>query len=181
MQKRWSSDSPCGSTTLLHKPFNRAAMAAASSSRIVPGDGPVSEEPEKTFEQQIVEAWEKLNLLTLGKFSPTKASPNPFLRLFADGGGIRGLWTLLVLKMLMYFIAEEEERLSPDNDNDCHSFYPQNFPANVSHLEMNTVENTRLESLDHTQSHQQFKAWDAEKRFLPCHYFDYIGGTSTGG
>ena len=45
---------------------------AESSHRIDP-DKPVIEEPEKTEGQQIVEAWEKFNLLTLGKFSPSKA------------------------------------------------------------------------------------------------------------
>ena len=99
------------------------------------------------------------------------------LRLFTDGGGIRGLWTLLVLKLLMALIAEEEESLSTD-EHEHHSFYPQNFPANVSHLDMNEGESTRLY---HIQSHEEYKAWDREKRYLPCHYFDYIGGTSTGG
>jgi hypothetical protein len=150
---------------------------AESSSKIVPGVEPVSEEPEKTLDQQIAEAWETFNLLTLGKFNLTKACCDPFLSLLADGGGIRGLWSLLVLLKLMGIIAEEEENLATD-DSERHSFYPQDFPANVSHLDMNEEESQRLY---HIQSHEEYKAWDRERRYLPCHYFDYIGGTSTGG
>ncbi|KAL9066172.1 MAG: hypothetical protein Q9157_007232 [Trypethelium eluteriae] len=62
-----------------------------------------------------------------------------------DGGGIRGIWTLLALESLMDFIAQVEldpqhylwdcEELSPTDDLQQaeHSFAPLDFPDNVSH------------------------------------------------
>lgn len=74
----------------------------------------------------------------------------------------------------MEYIAEEEEAYEDDS---FHSFHPQVFPSNVSHV-MTEKENNRL---DHFDSHEHFKALESNKRYLPCHYFDCIGGTSTGG
>ncbi|KAI1850224.1 hypothetical protein JX266_004082 [Neoarthrinium moseri] len=71
-----------------------------------------------------------------------------------DGGGIRGYWSLLALKALM----EEVQKVEKERDEGTHSsFAPCAEPERVSHL--------RSEEYTH---------------FLPCHYFDYIGGTSTG-
>lgn len=73
---------------------------------------------------------------------------------WADGGGVRGYWSLLVLQALMEKIQERENQL----DGSCqHSFHPCPSPTSVSHLPQPYF-----------------------NPFLPCHYFDYIGGTSTG-
>ena len=75
-------------------------------------------------------------------------------------------------------IADVEEERSTEENDDCHSFYPQGFPDHVSHVTRSEEEGNRLDRL---HSHEHFKALDKEKRYLPCHYFDYMGGTSTGG
>ncbi|KAI0016706.1 FabD/lysophospholipase-like protein [Xylariomycetidae sp. FL0641] len=86
------------------------------------------------------------------------ANPNgPWLQkivLSFDGGGIRGYWSLLVLQYLMKAIRDKEAEGNPTRS----SFSPCEEPPNVSH------------HLSHKYTH-----------FLPCHYFDYVGGTSTGG
>ncbi|KAI6090917.1 FabD/lysophospholipase-like protein [Hypoxylon rubiginosum] len=86
-----------------------------------------------------------------------------------DGGGVRGFYSLLFLQKLMQHIQLREESLGPIQQDDdpikehntsrhVTSFSPCTEPPNVSHLE------------------------DGEYTpYLPCHYFDYITGTSTGG
>ncbi|KAI0860405.1 acyl transferase/acyl hydrolase/lysophospholipase [Xylaria cubensis] len=76
------------------------------------------------------------------------------IALSLDGGGIRGYWSLLVLGELMKLIkVEEESRHRPARS----SFHPYDEPRNVSRISQ-----------------------ALETPFLPCHYFDYVGGTSTG-
>ncbi|KAI1377436.1 FabD/lysophospholipase-like protein [Hypoxylon crocopeplum] len=85
-----------------------------------------------------------------------------------DGGGVRGYYSLLFILRLMQYIGKEENRLGMAHENNADtpganekritSFYPCDEPNNLSHLDDN----------EYTP-------------FLPCHYFDYIAGTSTGG
>ncbi|KAK4162953.1 acyl transferase/acyl hydrolase/lysophospholipase [Cladorrhinum sp. PSN259] len=77
-----------------------------------------------------------------------------------DGGGIRGYYSLLQLRKLMECIAEEERNVQQSRSEPAEfisSFSPLPVPPNVSHS--NPPDLTP---------------------FLPCHYFDYISGTSTG-
>ncbi|OTB05864.1 hypothetical protein M426DRAFT_21595 [Hypoxylon sp. CI-4A] len=96
---------------------------------------------------------------------------NPWLSkhvLTFDGGGVRGYFSLLLVQILMQYIAiEEGNRARNDRDSLSHmsieeepvsSFSPCKEPSNLSH-----------------RSDKSYTP------FLPCHYFDYIGGTSTGG
>ncbi|KAK4224833.1 acyl transferase/acyl hydrolase/lysophospholipase [Podospora fimiseda] len=97
-----------------------------------------------------------------GDNHPDQEGWNKINVLTFDGGGTRGFYSLLHLNKLMELIAEEEERLGPLSDTLgppqlLSSFSPLEAPANVSHR--NPPEVTP---------------------FLPCHYFDYISGTSTG-
>ncbi|MCJ1394988.1 hypothetical protein MMC18_007869 [Xylographa bjoerkii] len=82
--------------------------------------------------------WERLNLLSI------------------DGGGIRGLSSLLILSELMKKIEGLE-----------HSAEPRATASTDSPL----IEPGRTKA-GMTRSNSDF---------LPCHYFDYIAGTSTGG
>ncbi|KAL6171038.1 hypothetical protein ACJQWK_03983 [Exserohilum turcicum] len=84
-----------------------------------------------------------------------------------DGGGIRGYWTLLVLGRLMEAIAREDARqagrLHPGRSD---SFWPDEFPPNVAQREGRPVPYQQL---------------SATQKYLPCHYFDFMCGSSTGG
>jgi hypothetical protein len=76
--------------------------------------------------------------------------------IFADGGGIRGYWQLLVLQRLMEEIAKTETTSEAKANSSLHPLKPE-------------IPTTQQDSSDSTDA------------FLPCHYFDFIGGSSTGG
>ena len=80
-----------------------------------------------------------------------------------DGGGIRGLSSLFILKELMSRIEVTEQ--------------------NMDHSIRSSVDPPSLASSPpaiHSHGESRSSA-DPRSSFLPCHYFDYIGGTSTGG
>ncbi|KAL9025382.1 MAG: hypothetical protein Q9196_005780 [Gyalolechia fulgens] len=90
-----------------------------------------------------------------------------------DGGGIRGYGSLLVIQELMNKIGDEERRLDElegKKGKTKSSFAPGAYkpiipdPATNPRFEASDTEGLRNSSL-----------------FLPCHYFDYAVGTSTGG
>ncbi|KAF2973369.1 hypothetical protein GQX73_g231 [Xylaria multiplex] len=88
-------------------------------------------------------------------------APGPWFQKVAlsfDGGGVRGYWSLLVLQHLMLVIKEFE---TAEDGTIRSSFHPCEKPDNVS----------QLSNLNNAAAYTPF---------LPCHYFDYIGGTSTG-
>ena len=94
----------------------------------------------------------------------------------ADGGGIRGYWSLLALEKLMEFVAAEEEKL---NDGEVlHSFDPETLPPNVSQVPLTEEEQRHIQSLG--LSEHPIGRVPPTHRYLPCHYFDQIGGSSTG-
>ena len=70
-----------------------------------------------------------------------------------DGGGIRGYSSLLILKCLMKHIKEREQ----EHDSRTRASW-----------------NSLLLESDGVKA-------DEHPEFLPCHYFDYIAGTSSGG
>lgn len=74
---------------------------------------------------------------------------------------MRGYWSLLVLQHLMQVIRDVEIDCNGATKS---SFHPCQKPDHVSHL-------TNQDNLDNQAEYTPF---------LPCHYFDYIGGTSTG-
>ena len=109
----------------------------------------------------------------------------------ADGGGIRGYWSLLVLEKLMKFIAIEEERIADeeeegdeeiDEEKDGkkvhHSFWPQPLPDNVSQVPPDSDVKRELAEAHNPEARR--RAIPAAQRYLPCHYFDFICGSSTG-
>ena len=91
-----------------------------------------------------------------------------------DGGGIRGYSTLLIIKELMRKVAQLETKQPVINDDPSSgpadsSFYP------VSPITCVTTDDAGLRQAQTNSVASETSAW------LPCHYFDYIAGTSTGG
>ncbi|TAQ86448.1 hypothetical protein B7494_g5222 [Chlorociboria aeruginascens] len=85
-----------------------------------------------------------------------------------DGGGIRGLYSLYILKYLMNLIRFIEDNHVDGKGNQApakSSFYPLKQPQHASH----------------TPSSSDNDDEGIQGVYLPCHYFDYICGTSTGG
>ena len=100
-----------------------------------------------------------------------------FSHLYADGGGIRGYWSLLALKKLMGYIATEEGRL--EDEEVLHSFHPRNWPDYVSQIPSNAIDEWR--NINNAgDAVGRCRAMHKTRRFLPCHYFDFICGSSTG-
>ena len=93
----------------------------------------------------------------------------------ADGGGIRGYWSLLALEKLMEFIAEAEEKWDAKI---YHSFYPQKWPKDVSQIPLTDEQQSRSDEL--TSEEDKARLLPCARRYLPCHYFDNICGSSTG-
>jgi hypothetical protein len=84
----------------------------------------------------------------------------------------------------MKAIAREERRLAEEEepqriDEGIHSFHPQAFPDNVTQVPFNKQEQ---DGIAKAKSHgkPECTALRDSRKFLPCHYFDYICGTSTG-
>lgn len=78
-----------------------------------------------------------------------------------DGGGVRNFSSLLILQELMRVVGERERLLNPDAKSSAYSPLVKQVPDS------------------------QATPFKGSKRpalgYLPCHYFDYVSGTSTGG
>lgn len=85
-----------------------------------------------------------------------------------DGGGIRGYSALLIIQALMKEIEALET--SHSDGQASSSFHPLPPAPNIA------TDDKSVESEDPVEPSQtESSPW------LPCHYFDYMAGTSTGG
>ena len=77
-----------------------------------------------------------------------------------DGGGVRGYSSLLILEQLMETIATLERSTDPEATSSAYSRLVDCLPETHLPPILNDTKPT--------------------ERYLPCHYFDYVSGTSTG-
>ncbi|KAL9013546.1 MAG: hypothetical protein Q9173_001758 [Seirophora scorigena] len=104
-----------------------------------------------------------------------------------DGGGIRGYGSLLILQELMNKIGDEEKRLDvldgqPGKTES--SFAPGLYKPVLSELRRTTSDSSLTDDDPPTATNtsiSDIKGLPNSSLFLPCHYFDYAVGTSTGG
>ena len=90
-----------------------------------------------------------------------------------DGGGIRGYWSLLALQKLIEYIGGEEEECGS-----FHSFDPQKWPENVYQVPLTEEEERPIKEAYDPEV--KMRHLPRTRRYLPCHYFDHICGSSTG-
>ena len=81
--------------------------------------------------------------------------------LTVDGGGIRGYSSLLILQQLMENIAHFERSADPKATSSAYS--------------------PLIECLQDKNLPPMYNDTKSTSHYLPCHYFDYVAGTSTGG
>jgi len=89
-----------------------------------------------------------------------------------DGGGVRGYSSLLILQRLMDEIGRLEMDHS-DGQATC-SHHPEPYRAPYDSKLSQGHENEERRKTNDTKA-------ETRHRYLPCHYFDFIAGTSTGG
>lgn len=103
-----------------------------------------------------------------------------------DGGGIRGYGSLLILRQLMLEIGDEEALLGAEDGLGESSFAPCEYkPRAKSSLHDGDFEPSPTTRMP-TNAFGKDGISDPvplpnSSLFLPCHYFNYVGGTSTGG
>jgi hypothetical protein len=101
-----------------------------------------------------------------------------------DGGGIRGYGSLLILRALMNKIGAEERRL---DRNTASSFYPCMYKPRSQELgpQPRRIGDGSAEAPVPGESTipvaTPTTGLPDSSLFLPCHYFQCAGGTSTGG
>lgn len=118
------------------------------------------------------EEWEKQAIVSFGEPEPsirlaTKTNPTDL-----DGGGIRGLGSLLILQELMNKVGDEEKRMDREDGRAESSFSPCLYKP--------TYRNAR-DMEEQISSAENIESLPNSSLFLPCHYFTYAVGTSTGG
>jgi hypothetical protein len=78
-------------------------------------------------------------------------------------------------------VGKEEEKQKTESEDDfdgLHSFWPEQLPEHVSQGPFNAEEVKKGANNDDLFS--RYSAMKPSRRYLPCHYFDYIFGSSTG-
>lgn len=94
-----------------------------------------------------------------------------------DGGGIRGYGSLLMLSELMSKIAECEKEL---DRTDVINGEPVANGRSLSESSFSPCEYPPIEVNGKIVARNP-DSLDDDQLYLPCHYFTFIGGTSTGG
>ena len=78
-----------------------------------------------------------------------------------------------------YIAGVEVELGEEDNYDHTHSFSPEAWPENVSQIP-HTAKEELKRIAEAVTAEEKRLAMSNARRFLPCHYFDHICGSSTG-
>lgn len=115
-----------------------------------------------------ISGYESIDIpLSVEKIQSIKIMGADHLTVVVDGGGIRGYSALLILRALMRAIGKLESH-DPE-DPAVSSFHPLNPASSVA------TDGESVSSKKSASETTDTSPW------LPCHYFDYAAGTSTGG
>lgn len=77
--------------------------------------------------------------------------------------------------MLMDYIGAEEEKQGCYESFCC----PGKVPDNFCHAPLTEAQRFHIDAVYNPE--EKFRREPCPRRYLPCHYFDYICGSSTGG
>lgn len=132
------------------------------------------------------QAWQSCSLLSLGRHQCILSVVGDLkveilIVSFTDGGGVRGYWTLLVLNKLVEqiaYIEQNKDDIVKMSEAVGHSFHPERYPKYVSQ-KISDEERKRIKENERVET-EEFGALDDNRRYLLCHYFDFICGSSTG-
>lgn len=99
-----------------------------------------------------------------------------------DGGGIRGYSSLMILKALMHEVWLWEQRLEEEEAGESGKSSPRSGKHSDDPSEaVEQGAGPGTLHLDRVAAHGSKRKAFIEEELLPCHYFDFMYGTSTGG
>ena len=100
-----------------------------------------------------------------------------------DGGGIRGYSSLIIMRHLMQKVAEIEREIQVrEGCSTDTSYHPVGCNKCVINGLQSAIPDRRNGSIVPSERiNSAHGSCEEPDGYLPCHYFDYIGGTSTGG
>jgi hypothetical protein len=149
-----------------HEPsYNYQYLSTSRDADTVSFNSSVYDAWEGRNNEEDLSIWDKLTVLSCSKLIDVSFPQNLVLILIAllGGGGVRALYQLYLLKILFERVAHFEKCLDPENissaDSPMFRFIVDEKDPDAPRSRVKTVKGS----------------------YLPCHYFDYIGGTSVGG
>jgi hypothetical protein len=80
----------------------------------------------------------------------------------------------------MKAIGDEERQQAQARQRQFHSFWPQSFPEHVTQTPFTFAETRKMKRQLEDKLLDHCDALRDARKFLPCHYFDLICGSSTG-
>lgn len=75
------------------------------------------------------------------------------------------------------YIEQNKDENAPMSERHAHSFHPEKYP---NHVTRKLSKNEQRAMGEIQNGSDVFHKLTYSRRYLPCHYFDYICGSSTG-